>query len=214
MPDSGNDFEFWAYPLQMGDTLSNHEWIPLYVNRLLTSQFVADAIAAGRREDIGTALILWCESFKLDPAGALPDNDVQLARLAGFGSDIEAWLRARPGALYGWRVTHVEGDDRPGRRWLGHEMIARIAVDMHRRKSGRDQAREAGRMAMLRSRVRAKLRSLGRANLADNDHVVATVADWLDKSKLYCTAENVAAGMEEVAGVPRVVRRIGGKDDV
>ena len=55
---SGDDF--WAYPLSYGDRLQGFDWMPLYVERLLSSRFVASAIYDGRRQDIGTALLLWC----------------------------------------------------------------------------------------------------------------------------------------------------------
>lgn len=196
----------WTYPLNYGDRLSNHDWVPLYVNRLLTSDFVAYACAEGRRGDLGTAIILWAESFKQDPAGTLPDDDVQLAMIARFGADIEGWRRARAGAMHGWvpvSIDNAEEDDKPR---LGHMVIAGIAKDMHNRKAGRDQAREAGRMATLRSRVRKKLVALRYPKgVHGSDHVVQSIAEWLDQTGLFCNDENIRAAMENVIGLPRVV---------
>lgn len=196
----------WGYPLTWGETLSNHDWVPLYVNRLLTSQFVAYACAQGRREDIGTALILWCESFKQDPAGTLPDDDVELAQIARFGADVDAWRAARKGVLHGWERVTIDGDGVGAGPRLGHMVIAKIAQDMHRRKSGRDAAREASRMSSLRSRVRAKIKGLGYAKPHyGNAQIINLVSEWLDRHNLYCTDENVSVAMLEAVGIPRDV---------
>ncbi|QOL83127.1 DUF1376 domain-containing protein [Pseudooceanicola spongiae] len=197
--------ETWWYPLQWGDTLSNHDWIPLYINRLLTSDFIAYSVAEGRRGDIGTALILWSESFKQDPAGTLPDDDVQLAQIARFGSDIEGWKAAREGVLHGWQATQIDGESTRSRartQRLGHAVISEIALDMHRRKSGRDQAREAGRLAQVRSRVRKKLSVLKVArHIRESDQIVQAVASYLDTSNLYVTDDNVRLALEETVGL-------------
>ena len=207
--------EAWWYPLRYGETLSNHDWIPLYINRLLTSRFIAHAVAEGRRDDVCSALLLWAESFKQDPAGTLPDDDVQLAQIARFGSDIEGWRRARAGALYGWRAVEIDGAV-PGRTArLGHEVIAEIAFDMHKRKRGRDQAREASRMSSLRNRVRTKLIALyPRQKVHENRQVVEAVASYLDQASLYCTDEHVRMAMQDAVGIPREVPRIRGGGDV
>ncbi|OLS43077.1 DUF1376 domain-containing protein [Rhodovulum sulfidophilum] len=210
----------WWYPLHWGDTLSNHDWVPLYVNRLLTSDFVAYACAEDRRGDIGTALILWAEAFKQDPAGTLPDDDVLLAQIARFGSDIEGWRRVRTGALHGWRPVHVENSEGRGAR-LGHPVIAKIAVDMYQRKRGRDESRERSRLASMRSRVRERIKRLGyRKPHYESAQVIGVVTDWLSEAGLVVNDDNVRAAMSEAAGIPRDIvsldhrRRGAGCDDV
>lgn len=202
--------ESWWYPLKYGDTLSNHDWVPLYLNRLLTSRFVAYAVADGRRADIGTALILWTESFKQDPAGTLPDDDVELAQIARFGSDVGAWRAARAGALYGWMPTEIENSETGSSARLGHLTIADIAWDMHKRKRGRDGAREAGRMAQLRSRVRKKLTGMRVAkHIVESQQVIGEVASYLDQAGLYCTDDNVKIALSERIGLTADVTPIG-----
>lgn len=199
--------DFWVYPLHWGDTLSNHDWVPLYINRLLTSRFVARALAQGRRADIGTAVILWCEAFRQDPAGTLPDDDLTLARLAGYGSDLDGWAEARAGALYGWSVVHVEGEAPPGdERRLGHRMIEKIALDMFKRKRGREQSRDAAALALARTRVKKKLVAMGNTRMAENGTVLTAITGWLSEHGLYITDDNVRAALEVAAGVPRVVQ--------
>lgn len=202
--------DFWAYPLEWGDTLSNHDWMPFYINRFLSSEFIAHACAANRRDAIGTAIVLWAESFKQDPAGTLPDDDVALAQAARFGADVEGWKAVRDLALWGWQPAHINGDVFRPRPRLGHPVVARIAADMFRRKEGRDASREAGRAANQRHKVRARIRRLGYPKAhAESDQVVQAVADWLDLRNLYVTDENVRLAMDEAAGIPRVVARVG-----
>ena len=200
----------WTYPLRLGDMLSNHEWGPMFHSRLLNSAFVAHALTRGLqgRAAIGTALLLWSASYAQNPAGTLPDDDVELARLAGFGIDLEGWRGLRNGALYGWHPVAVDGGEGLGRRWLGHETIAANAVDMFRRKAGREQSRIEAVMAKARYKVRAKLVLMRLPHLADSAQVVAAVAEWLRTSDLHFTEENVRRGLEVAAGVPRVVPRV------
>lgn len=207
--DSGID-GFWAYPLRWGETLSNHDWVPLKINRILASSFVRHSVASGRRADIGTALILWCASYREDPAGTLPDDDVELAQIAMFGGDVESWRRVRDGALYGWRRVAIDGESDRSQQRLGHPVIAGIAADMFRRKRGRDASREAGRLATTRSRVRQRIAKLGYPKAhAESEQVIGLVASWLDQNNLYVTDDNVRKAMEFAAGIPRAVSRIG-----
>ncbi|RJE84016.1 DUF1376 domain-containing protein [Paracoccus onubensis] len=203
--------EFWAYPLKFGDTLKNFEWMPLFTKRLLTSHFVNAAVYAGRREDIGTALLLWAASMESDPAGTLPDDDVDLAQAARFGADVEGWRRARAGALYGWKPVHID-DAPPGAQpRLGHPVIAEIAADQFRRKRGRERGREVAAWATVKSRVRSKLREAKQARIAENEHAVEQIAQWLKDNDLYVTGENVRVALEEVMGGPKLVH-LNGRD--
>lgn len=198
--------DFWTYGLRYGDTLSNHDWVPFEVNRFLASRFAATAIARDQRADAFTAIVLWMESFRQDPAGSLPDDDLELARLAGFGRDIDGWRAARPFALYGWRSVSIE-DAPPGAvPRLGHGVIERIAVDLHRRKKGRDQSRKAGDLAVKRTRIKKMMVKIGNSKMADNPHVLEAVVNWMIAGNLFITEENVRAALEVAAGVPRVVK--------
>lgn len=198
--------EAWFYPLTMGQTLSNHDWVPLFISRFLGSDFVIKACADGRRDVIGTAVILWTASIRRDPAGTLPDDDVVLADLAKFGSDVDGWRRMRErGVLHGWQPTIVEGAERSQTRFLGHELITDQCQQMYGRKQGRDRARVAQAEAVVRSRVRTKMRAIGFSKQADNDAIVEAVAGWLRQNSLYVTDDNVRVGLSEAATGPRVV---------
>lgn len=203
--------EFWVYPLRHGDRLPNFDWMPLYGDRLLSSRFVARAIQAGRRQDIGTALMLWCAAMKQNPAGTLPDDDVELAHLAGFGADLDGWRESRAGlALYGWRPVHIDDAPAGAVARLGHVLLAEIAEGQFRRKRGRERSREVAQIGMAKSRIRSKLREIKHARLADNGEAVERIADWLRENDLYITAENVRVAVDDVLGVPRVVSMSGG----
>lgn len=197
----------WFYPLRRGETLSGHDWMPFYINRFLASRFVAHALAENRRADVCNAMLLWCEAMKQDPAGTLPDDDVELARLAGFGPDVAGWKAARAGALYGWEPVEIEdATERDGRR-LGHPVIAQICSDMFKRKVGREKGREAGRRAVLKSRVKKQMVLMGQTRMAETEAVLDAVVEHLDSNGLFVTRDNVRLAMEVAGGFPRVVAK-------
>jgi hypothetical protein len=204
-PEDQPDITSWSYPLRMGETLSTNEWVEWHLHRFLSSRFVAYALSEGRRADIATAVILWSESYRQDPAGTLPDDDVELAALARFAS-VADWRAVREGVLYGWEpclVEHADGHERPGR--LGHAVIAEIARASYSRKRGKAVAREGAALAVVRSRVKARLIAMRRVSLAESKQVVLTVATFLHESKLWVTDDNIIAALESECGVPRVV---------
>lgn len=203
--------EFWVYPLRHGDVLPNFDWMPLYGERLRNSGLVARALRDGRREDIATAVLLWAASMKQNPAGSLPDDDVELAHLSGFGVDVEGWRKARSClALYGWRPVEVEDAPAGACQRLGHVILAEIAKDQYDRKRGRERGREHAAFATMKSRVRSKLREIKQARVAENDHAVDQIAQWLRGNDLYVTNENVRVAMDDVLGIPKVVSLGGG----
>ncbi len=199
--------EPWIYPLRFGQTLATNQWVEWHLHRFLGSRFVAHMLHQGRRDAIGTAAILWSESYREDPAGTLPDDDVVLARLAGYGVDVGAWTEMRLLALWGWSPVIIESADGAeqvaGR--LGHRVIAEIAAKSAHRRDGRAAGREAGRLAVTKTRIRQKLISMGRTKFAENDGLVDEVARFLQASDLYVTPDNVAAALAALHGIPRVV---------
>lgn len=78
--------------------------MPLDVVRLRDSGLAAEASAEGFR----CAIILWCAAWHQIPAGSLPDNDAQLAKLAGFGRVKREFLKHKPDAMRGWS-KHADG---------------------------------------------------------------------------------------------------------
>lgn len=194
------------YPLSFGDTLSTNEWVEWHIHRFLDSSFVARMAHMGRFDAIGVAVILWTASYKEDPAGTLPDDDILLADKAKF-KDLNAWREIRPLALWGWHQVLIEdretGEQIGGR--LGHPRVTTIAAKSAKRRDGQKAGREAARLAVQKTRVRAKLKEMGKKTFSDNADLVAQVAGWLDQSSLFVTAENIAAALASLHNIPRVV---------
>jgi hypothetical protein len=99
--------------------LSDFQYMELDVRRLRDSKFAStpngNAFRAG--------LVLWCAAWHQIPAASLPDDDVELASLAGFGRmpfSVKEWKKLRAEALHGF----VKCSD--GR--LYHAVIAEKAV--------------------------------------------------------------------------------------
>ncbi|UWS81061.1 YdaU family protein [Phaeobacter sp. G2] len=191
-----------VWPLRRGDTLSSHDWFPFYTHRFLGSRFLSRCVMLGRREDVGTAVILWTESMRQDPAGTLPGDDIDLADLARFRS-IEDWQEAKENVLHGWVPVLVE-DARTGEyeTRLGHPgIIEAIVTDMNKRKRGRDAAREAGRLALKKHKIRTKMRDMGvQEHIIKDDRAITALAEHFEHSELYITPDNVRAAMAEVLG--------------
>lgn len=78
--------------------LREFPFMPLDVGRLRDSKLVSHVPPA----QCFFAVILWCASWHQIPAASLPDDDIELARLAGFGFVVKEWKKVRAGALYGW----------------------------------------------------------------------------------------------------------------
>lgn len=99
--------------------LTDFQYMELDVRRLRDSKFAAtpngDAFRAG--------IMLWCAAWHQIPAASLPDDDVELANLAGYGRmpiSVKEWKKVRAEALHGF----VKCSD--GR--LYHPVIAEKAI--------------------------------------------------------------------------------------
>lgn len=198
-----------VWPLRRGDTLSNHDWFPMYGHRFLGSAFVRKAVMQGRRGDIGTAIILWTEAMREDPAGTLPTDDEELASLARF-STVEEWLEVKEGVLHGWETVLVEDDraEEPVRR-LGHPgFMLGVVEEMHKRKISRDAGREARNLAVKRSRIKTKMMELQVAeHIYSNPQILLAMAEFFEQSDLHITHDNVRTAMVEVIGYSGDVAR-------
>lgn len=79
--------------------LTNFDDMPLNVRRIRDSRMVL-ALAP---EAAIINVVLWCAAWHQVPASSLPDDDIELAQLAGFGRAVGEWRRVRElGALYGF----------------------------------------------------------------------------------------------------------------
>lgn len=126
--------------------LTDFPYMPLDVRRLrdsgLASKVSGDAFRA--------AVLLWCASWHQVPAASLPDDDEELASLAGygFGSGVRDWRKIRAGALRGW----VKCSD--GR--LYHGVVAEKANEAWTSKLQHRHRRECERLKKMGQRLDIK----------------------------------------------------------
>lgn len=72
-------------------------------------------------DEFRAAVLLWCAAWHQLPAASLPDDDLLLADLAGFGRVVKEWRKVKAGALRGFSKC---SDGR-----LYHKVIAEVAID-------------------------------------------------------------------------------------
>lgn len=97
--------------------LTGYGWFPLHHRRLKQSEWWLSASDLARSRNVD----LWCEAYEQIPAASLPDSDVVLARLAGFGRDVEGF-RATKAEIMGAWVLCSDG------RWY-HPTLATVALE-------------------------------------------------------------------------------------
>lgn len=86
-------------PLTPADSdLRDFPHTPMFRARLFGSSFHARATDSEWRAGV----TLWLKSWDQVPAGSLPDDDIELCRLAELARDLKTWKKVREGALRGW----------------------------------------------------------------------------------------------------------------
>ena len=190
------------WPLKRGETLSNHDWFPFHGHEFLGSKLVSESVMNNRRDVGFSAVILWAEAMRQNPAGTLPVSDVELAVLAKFPS-MDAWGECKELILDGWIPVQVH-DDRTDKliERLGHpQFIQPIVEDMHRRKKGRDGAREAAALATSKHRLKKKLYELQVAkNIIEDDRIIYQLLMFFKENDLFINHDNTRVAMTEVLG--------------
>lgn len=122
-----------AAPLVPADVdLRDFPFTPLFRARLFGSSFHARATDAEWRAGV----TLWLKSWDQLPAGTLPDDDVDLCRLAELGRDLKAWKKLRTGAMRGWFKCQ------DGR--LHHSVVAEGVLEAWERRSSAKRKGMAG----------------------------------------------------------------------
>ena len=114
--------------------LQDFPFMPLDVVRLRDSDLAIHVTG----EEFRCAVLLWCASWHQVPAASLPDDDVTLSSLAGFGRAVKEWQKLRAGALRGW-VTCSDGR-------LYHPVVAEKANEAWRAKLTQRWKTELGRI--------------------------------------------------------------------
>ncbi|WP_052700085.1 DUF1376 domain-containing protein [Methylocucumis oryzae] len=114
--------------------LRDFYFMPLDVCRLRDSRIAYAASGEGFR----SAVLLWCACWHQIPAASLPDDDVELAHLAGFGRVVSEWLRFKEEAMHGF----IKCSD--GR--IYHPYIATQAINSWREKQMHRWSKECDRL--------------------------------------------------------------------
>lgn len=151
-------------------------FMPLDVVRLRDS----DIAAVSSGEEFRAAVLLWCASWHQIPAASLPDDDMILAQLAGFGRVIKEWKKVRSGALRGWILC---SDGR-----LYHPVIADKAIEAWGRKIEQAWKTECARIKKQNQRNGTELayptfdefvsRGTKRTSPQGHDVIVPDLSHW------------------------------------
>jgi len=112
-----------APPVPPDLDLRGFHYMALDVTRLRDSRFALQSTG----DEFRAGVLLWCASWHQKPASSLPNDDKQLAALAGYGRDVKAWKRARKGALRGFMLC---SDGR-----LYHPVVAEKALEADARRN-------------------------------------------------------------------------------
>lgn len=136
-------------PLISSDVdLKDFPFTPIFRARLFGSGFHARATDAEWRAGV----TLWIKSWDQVPAGSLPDDDIELCRLAELARELKVWKKLKIGAMRGW----IKCSD--GR--LYHSVVAEgIHEAWSRKQLQRNRTRSA-------TEARQKQRDVQRNNLS------------------------------------------------
>lgn len=99
--------------------LRDFAFMPLDVVRLFGSRFHAISNDSEWRAGV----TLWLKSFHQVPAASLPNDDIELCRLAELGRDMKTWRKVKEVALHGWilcsdgRLYHPVVSEKANEAW-------------------------------------------------------------------------------------------------
>lgn len=99
-------------------------------------------------EAFKAAILLWCAAWHEQPASSLPNNDKLLSYFAGYGNDIENWLKVKEEALQGFilcsdgRLYHPSLAEKAAKAWdYKKSQRNRVAAATEKRKAMRAEDR-------------------------------------------------------------------------
>lgn len=144
------DQQLPAPPLPATVDLTDFDWMPLDVRRLRDSETASKT----KPLEFRAAVLLWCAAWHQVPAASLPDDDAELAKLAGYGQlpfSAREFRKVKAGALRGFakhsdgRLYHGVIADKAITAWISKltqrhvSECARVAKWNQRHKSDPDQ---------------------------------------------------------------------------
>jgi len=128
-------------PLVAADVdLKSMPFTPIFRARLFASAFHARVSDAAWRAGV----TLWLKSWDQAPAGTLPDDEIELCRLAELGRDLRSWRKIKEEAMWGW----IKCSD--GR--LHHRVVAEGVNTAWQSKESRRDRTEKARQVRLSQR--------------------------------------------------------------
>lgn len=120
-------------------TIPRLPWVPVYVERLWSSDFFAVATDAEFR----AAFCLWLKSWAQRPPGSLPNDDRLLCRLAELGNDLDKWKKVKRIALRHW-IRCTDGR-------LYHPVVAELVIEAFEKLSSNKRRTAAATAARWNS---------------------------------------------------------------
>jgi hypothetical protein len=168
-----------------GLDLRDFDWMPLEVKRLRDSDL--SVLASG--DAFRAAVLLWCAAWHQVPAGSLPADDRLLANLAGYGRDLEGWVRVKDDAMHGF----IECSD--GRMY--HPVVCEKAIEADEQRNKQRKRTEAATSAR---------RNVQRDDKRNDDHL--TLPDLtLPKSKKRAAAPQPSSSSDDFENLKKVFPR-------
>ena len=128
---------------------------PMFRSRLFGSSFHAHSNDSEWRAGV----TLWLKSWDQVPAGSLPNDEVELCRLAELARDLKTWKKVREGAMRGWILC---SDER-----LYHAVVAEGVNTAIEAKKKQRLKTAKGRIAALEKHLKEAKTEIDKARLTD-----------------------------------------------
>lgn len=134
-----------APPVAPDTDLRGFPFMPLDVVRLRDSDFAARATG----DEFRAGIFLWCAAWHQLPAASLPDDDIVLSQLAGYGRAVREWKGVRAGALHGFvkcadgRLYHPVVAEKANKAWL-EKLLAHWKRECDRIRKENESRKEKG----------------------------------------------------------------------
>jgi hypothetical protein len=154
-----------------GCNLQDFPHTPILRSRLFGSSFHARTTDSEWRAGV----TLWLKAWEQVPAGSLPDDDIELCRLAELARDLKAWKKLKAGAMRGWVLC---SDGR-----LYHPVVAEVVHNAINAKS-------AQRDKTLKARIAALQKALKETSDSDKQ---ASLTEEIRKLSLSLSQKNLAS---------------------
>ena len=159
-----------------GCNLQDFPHTPILRSRLFGSSFHARTTDSEWRAGV----TLWLKAWEQIPAGSLPDDDIELCRLAELARDLKTWKKLKVGAMRGWVLC---SDGR-----LYHPVVAEVVTNALNAKTAQRDKTLKGRIAALQKALK---------ETSDSDKQVS-LTEEIRKLSLSLSQKNLAAVTESV----------------